>query len=92
MGMRVGFAGLAVGGPTRVPDADAAVQRRISEDAFEVGELSFGPKALDAVVRMNRDTGTVVPSVLQASQPIDQDFAAFTGSGIADNSAHQVLR
>ena len=88
--VRVGVApgGGAVRGPAGVGDAARAVER-LAREAFLQGVNPPGElQHLQPGAVLDRDAGRVVPAILQAPQPFQQDRRRVTRADIADDSAH----
>ena len=56
MGMGIDFVGHAMGRPTRVTDADGAVEGLGGQARFQVDELAFGAAAIDRAVNQGGDS------------------------------------
>src|SRR5581483_10763959 len=78
-----------VSGPARVADAKLAFDLATIEHAHQIGQLARG--AVDAQLAIRRDdgyAGRVVPAVLQAPQPVDQELHGRATTRVADYAAH----
>ena len=64
-------------------------QRLVVQHPLEIGELAFGPAALDPAVDQRRDPGAVVPAVLQALQRIEQKGRSRLPAENANDAAHR---
>ncbi len=91
-GMGVEIARPTVRGPASVAQPDARTGRpaaeRIRQDRHLAGPL------LDeeiAVPGDQGDAGGVVAPILEAAQPVQQDWAGLSGPGVSDDSAHAAL-
>ena len=86
--MSVQVAGLAVGGPAGVADADAPVQRCAGQALLQVGQAAFGLHQADFPAVHHRDARAVIPAVLQAGKPLQQDGLRLLASNISNNTTH----
>jgi hypothetical protein len=89
VGVGVFFGWAAVGRPTGVSDAVAAVYRVNLEDIFEIPQFSGG--AADAerlVIAIDGDTGGVVTAVFEPFETIQNDRNSPLGAYVAYDSTH----
>jgi hypothetical protein len=71
-----------------VPDARRAGEGLLAERGIEVRELPDGAEDLDAAPVVNGEPGGVVPAVLEATEPLDQQGGALRYSDVTNDSAH----
>ena len=87
--MGVEVARPAVRGPARVAEADAGTRRLAAEGVLEDRHLAGSLLHEQvAVLGDEGDAGGVVAPVLEPPQPVEQDGAGFSRSGVSDDSAH----
>ena len=61
---------------------------RLVDRLDELRQLACAPPHFDRLVLGQRDAGRVVPAVLEAAEPVEQDRHNRFGSEIADDAAH----
>jgi hypothetical protein len=83
----IGFGGLAVRGPSRVGDADVAVQAVRAHEPLERCHAPGAPQALQLAVH-HGDAGRVVAAILEALQSLDEDGNHVAPCDGADDAAH----
>jgi hypothetical protein len=91
VGMGVEIARPTVRGPTGVAQTYACAGRPAAQGISENGHLAGA--LLDeqiAVLSDEGDAGGVVTPVLEAAQPIEQDWSGVSRPGVSDDSAHAV--
>ncbi len=89
MGVGVEIARATVRGPASVAQADPCTGRVAAEGVRQNGHLTGSLlNEQVSILGDEGDAGGVVAPVLEASQPIEQDRSSFSGSGVADDSAH----
>src|SRR5664280_1637145 len=87
--MGIEVAGAAVCRPACMRQANASAGRLIAERALEICYLA-GP-LLDeevALVSHQGDPGGVVTPVLEAPEPVHQNWSGLSRSGVSDDAAH----
>ena len=91
VGMGVEVVRSAVGGPSRVGQADRGMRRPIGDRGLEIDQLA-GPLLDEQVAGVvdERDAGRVVAAVLEPLQSFDEDGARFPRSRVSDDAAHAV--
>ena len=93
VGMGIFLGGAAMRGPARVSDAVGAVERLEADHFFQVAQFTFGAANLQAFAASgHRDSGRVVPAVLQLSQALNDDGDDLLLAHISHNSAHWRIR
>src|SRR5690606_1642674 len=91
--VRVLLARPPVRGPARVPDADAAGAGRLAEALAEVHELARRAAQVGLAVDVEgRDAGRVIPAVLEAREPLEEDGLRLPLAEVTDDAAHLSLR
>ena len=93
VGVGVAVAWGSMGGPAGVPDADGAYRDVLRHVGFQVGDLAFlffHPKFPFSL--QGGDSGTVVASVFEAGQAINQNGVGRFRPQIAYNSAHAAVK
>src|SRR5690348_4124337 len=85
--MGVALGGHAVRGPARVADAGAADQVLLVGEFLELGDPAAGAKALQIAID-DGNPGGVVPAVLQAPQPFEENRDDVAPRYRGDDSAH----
>ena len=90
VGMRMGvaLAGLAVGGPARVPDADIARDRAFVQAAGEIAQLADVATDRDLAILDDRDAGRIVAAILQPPQAFQDDLGRVARANITDDPTH----
>ena len=89
--MCVALAGLAVGGPARVPDADLALDGRLGQPDRQIAQLpDIAPDGKIAVLH-DRDACGVIAAIFQLTQAVHDDLGRIERPRIADDSTHGVL-
>ena len=93
IGMRVGIllAGLAVGGPTRMPDTRSALGIGNQRGFFQFCHFAYGADRNQITVLQYSQAGRVVSAVFQFFQTVNNIRYAVIITYIADNSAHNTL-
>ena len=86
--MRVALAGLAVGGPARVPDADVARDRRLGQPGRQVAQLADVAADGDAAVLDDGDARRIVAAIFQPAQPVHDDLGGVARADVANDAAH----
>ena len=88
--MRVFFGGAAMGGPTRVADAEHAIERVELNRLFEVAQLAFGAADVELVVSaIHGQTGRVIPPILQPLEAFQNDRNGALRPDVPYDSAHR---
>ena len=88
MGVGVGLAGLAMGGPAGVTDANRAGDRAPGDQTLQLAELALGAAKLDGAVGERRQAGRIVAAVFEPPQPVEDVRRRLIRAGDADDSAH----
>ena len=88
VGVGVAFGRSAVGGPTRVADADAAGERLAREPGLEVAQLALGTPAGQLPVFQRGDASGIVASVFEPLECVDERGRDRLTPENANNSAH----
>ena len=88
MGVGVGLAGRAMGGPAGVADANCAADGAPGDQAFELDELALGAAKLDQAVGERREAGRIVAAVFEAPQPVEDVRRRLIRARDTDDSAH----
>jgi hypothetical protein len=91
MWMGVAFRRRPMGGPPGVADADLAGQRFFAELAIKIGELAFGPAAIEMPVMYGGDTGRIISAVFQPLERIHQQRSHLALANYPDYAAHAFL-
>ena len=78
----------AVSRPPGVPQAVLAIQRAPAHGLFEIRELAGAATDLHAAVIDDGDAGRVVAAILQALQPVEDDWNDRFRSDVTDDAAH----
>src|SRR5271154_3103751 len=87
--MRILFGRAAVRRPSRVPDSDVALQRRVGQQVAKIFEFALGAANLElATVDDGRDSGRVVATILETGQSSEQNWVSLARSHVSDYSAH----
>jgi hypothetical protein len=91
VGVGVQIARPTVSGPTRVAQAHAGAWRPATERIGENGYLA-GALLNEQIATLGdkSDAGGIVAPVLEAAQPVQQNWSRVSRSGVSDNSAHAV--
>ena len=89
--MRVALVGNAMRRPACMSDAEIALDRISRQRALELGDLPGSLAGLDAFAVHHRDTCRVVPAVLHALQPLEEEGRCAFHSDIADYTAHKIF-
>ena len=89
MRVRVQVAGLAVGGPAGVADAEAARKGRSGGQFFQLGDAPRAFAHADLAFFQHGDARAVIPPVFQALQPVQQNRLRLSISDVTNNSAHK---
>ena len=87
--MGIEVAGAAVSRPARMGQTDAGTGRVTAERILQIGDLAgplFDEKI--AVLGHQGDPGGVVTAVLEAPQPVHENWARLSRSGVSDDAAH----
>jgi len=95
MGVRVFLRGASMRGPAGVANAEGSIERVLTENLFEVNELTGRAAELKSVARRaaNGDARRVVSAIFESPQPLDDDRNYLFRSHVTDNSAHiSILR
>lgn len=91
MRVSVTLARRAMGGPTRVGDAQATEQRFGFQRLRKLADLARTTHAFELlVVGKHRHTGAVITAVFQALEAFEQDCCDVAFSNGADNSTHAI--
>ena len=91
--VRVTVAGLAVRGPTCVPDTQSgSLQRILTEQALQVGEFACLLSDMKTAVGHNGNTSGVIAAVLQPAQALDDHLECLLLADIAHDPAHGCQR
>ena len=91
VGVGVGVAGGAVGGPAGVTDARVGGgQGVLADGAVELGDLSaaLGDRGLAPCLGQEGDAGRVVAAVFEVAQAGQQDRRGLARAGVGDDPAH----
>ncbi len=89
MRMRILFGGTSMGSPTSVADAVGAVERLKTDGLFQVAQLAFGAAQLQFVpIAGHGNSSRVVTAVLEAPEPLNDDWNHFLLTDISDNATH----
>src|SRR5258707_7641494 len=89
MGMSVLFSGASMGGPARVANAVAAMQRILTDGLFEVAEFALGAADLQLVsVACDSDSSGVITAVFEPAQALDDDRNYFFFTDVSDDATH----
>src|SRR5213594_2561653 len=88
VGVRVLVRGPAVGGPARVADPERARHGALTQDPLERLDAPGGAADLELAVLEHRNPCRVVPAVLQALEPLDDDGHRVLVTDVADDAAH----
>ena len=87
--MRVFLGRAAVRRPSRVPDSDMALQRRVGQQMAQIFELALGAANFQlAAIDDSCDAGRVVAAILQAPESREQDWVGLARSDVSNYSAH----
>ena len=87
--MRIFLGRAAVRRPSRVPDSDMALQRRVGQQVAQIFELALGAANFElAAIDDSRDAGRVVAAILEAAEPAEQDWVGLARPDVSDYSAH----
>ncbi len=90
VGVRVFFGRAAVGGPAGVADAEAAVQRMLGDDGFEVAQLAGSTAEFETVgIARYGDAGGVISAVFETAQAFNDDGDDGLRSDVTNNSTHR---
>jgi hypothetical protein len=90
--MRILFGRAAVRRPSRVPDSDVALQRRVGQQVAKIFELAFGAANLElATIDDGCDSGRVVAAILQAGQSSEQNWVSLARSDVSDYSDSEMI-
>ncbi len=87
--VRVGLVGRAVRRPAGVRDAAGGVRRQRLDRLLERPDLARPLDHFDARVVQESDPRRIVPAILEALEPLDQDRGRFLGSHVSDDPAHR---
>jgi hypothetical protein len=68
--------------PSRAP------HRLALDEIGELPDLPGGPPDLEPVLDLNGEAGRVITSVLQPTEPVEEDAGRITLSYISDDAAH----
>ena len=88
MGMRVQIAGLPMGGPPGMTDAQVAMQRMRLQPVPEILQPALGLAHLNLALIHHRDTRAVISPIFQVLQPAQQNLLRAAWTHISYNSAH----
>ena len=88
MGVGVGLARRAMGGPAGVADADCAAHGAPGDQAFELDELALGAAKLDQAVGERREARRIVAAIFEAPQPVEDMRRRLIRARDTDDSAH----
>ena len=88
--MGIALGGLAVSGPSRVPDTDRARERLGLEPRLQVHQLAFSAAAVDVAVHQGGDAGRIVAAILEPLQRVHQERRDRRFADDADDAAHGV--
>ena len=82
MRMGISLAGSAMGSPTRMSNAQRTGLILVASDILEVAHLAFRlidiEMAFALTTRNQRTTSTIIPTILQTMQSLDQNGISFT--------------
>jgi hypothetical protein len=87
MGVGVEVAGLAMGGPAGVGDAQAALHLH-GQQGLQFANLALLLVHLQGAVAGDGQAGGVIAAVFQAAQPLHQDRHGVLRADISDDPAH----
>ena len=88
MGMRVQIAGLPMGGPPGMTDAQVAMQRMRLQPVPEILQPALGLAHLNLALIHHRDTRAVISPIFQVLQPAQQNLLRAAWTHVPYNSAH----
>ncbi len=91
MGVGVDLGGLAVGGPARVADPEAAVEGMAAQRAFQLLDAAHFLDHREALAVEHGNPARIVTPVLETVQPLQQERLGFLIPNIGNNSAHNLL-
>ena len=86
--MGVGFAGLAVGGPTGVADADGSLEVLLRQPRRQPFHFAGYADTAHLILLDDGDTGRVVTPVFEPPQSLDEYWRGGLVSDVADDAAH----
>ena len=90
--VRVDVGCFPVSRPSRVTDADRAVQRLFFEELSQLVDASDPFPDLQAAIVSDSDSRTVVASIFQPVQSFQQQFRNRAITNVANNSTHGLIR
>lgn len=91
VGMGVFFCGASVGGPAGVADAEAALERRVGYNSFQVAEFAGGAAEGETIgATGDRDAGGVVTAVFEAAEAFNNYGDDRLGANVSNNSTHEM--
>jgi hypothetical protein len=89
VGMGVALAGGAMRRPARMPDADAAGERRTGDGLLQVGQFARLPPHLDGVVGVDhRQPSRIIAAIFQLAQPMQNNGRRFLRADITNDATH----
>ena len=93
VGMRIAFAGFAVGSPARMRDADAPLEGPLRHGLIQLGHFAGGLDAVDVVGPgiQQRHPGRIIAAIFQPSQTFQQNSRHVTLRNRANYSTHLLL-
>ena len=86
--MRVAGGRFAVRGPPRMADAIRTIERIVVDGVNQMRQLSRAPADFDRLLLRQRNAGRVVPAILEASQPVEENRDYRFGSEVSNDAAH----
>jgi hypothetical protein len=88
MRVRIRVRGASMGRPARVPHAHGALHGLLRHDGGKLGHLSGPSPDREPRRAHHRDASRVVPPVLDASEPIEENPTRLPIANVADDSTH----
>ena len=91
VGVRMGvtLAGLAVGGPARVTDADVTFDGRFDQPVGQVAEFSNVAADGDAAALNDGDARRIIAAIFQPAQPVQDDLGRVARADVTDDTTHR---
>src|SRR6185437_2099164 len=89
--VRVGIlrVGRSMRRPARVRDPRRAVHRLGGDELTQAGDAAYQLAGDDAFAVLNRDAGRVIPAILEAREPFEENRRRFTRAHVPYDAAHQ---